>query len=83
MIKTKLSTKGQITIPKELRFSNGWDVGLEFLVIETENGLLLKPLPLFEETTINDVVGSANYSGKRKSLEEMEQAIQTGAKQDR
>lgn len=79
MITTKLSTKGQITIPKEIRYSNGWQVGLEFLVIETESGILLKPLPIFKETTLKEVVGSAKYIGNPKSLEDMEDAIKQGA----
>ena len=81
MITTKLSTKGQITIPKEIRSAHGWSEGLEFTVLETENGLLLIPLPLFAETTLADVIGCTNYQGPPKSLEEMDAAIARGARE--
>ena len=81
MITTKLSTKGQITIPKEIRSAHGWSKGLEFTVQETENGLLLTPLPLFVETTLADVPGCTGYQGPPKSLEEMEEAIARGARE--
>lgn len=83
MLTTKLSTKGQITIPKSIRYSQGWQEGLQFILIETEHGLLLKPMPLFEETTVADVLGSANYQGEPKTLEEMEEAIIIGASQQK
>ena len=78
MITTKLSTKGQTTIPKEIRPVHGWSEGLEFTVLETANCLLLIPLPLFAEATLADLIGCASYQGPPKSLEEMEEAITRG-----
>jgi len=42
---TKLSSKGQITIPKWLRDAYRWETGLEFVVIDTGDGVLLAACP--------------------------------------
>jgi AbrB family looped-hinge helix DNA binding protein len=40
---TRLSAKGQVVIPKEVRDSRQWAPGTEFTVIERPDGILLKP----------------------------------------
>ena len=40
---TRLSSKGQIIIPKAIRQAYKWPVGQEFLVEQTEQGILLRP----------------------------------------
>ena len=54
---TKLSSKGQVIIPKHIRESHRWDTGLELQVIEFDGDILLKPKAAFEQTTIDDVAG--------------------------
>ena len=80
MMTTRLSAKGQITIPKAIRSAHGWSNGLEFSVQETVTGLLLIPLPLFAETTLVDVIGCAGYQEPPISVEEMEAAIARGVR---
>ncbi len=75
---TKLSSKGQIIIPKWLRENYNWQTGLEFKVIDTGDGILLKPAKPFPETTIADVAGCLKYEGRPITLEDMERAIETG-----
>lgn len=41
---TVLSTKGQIVIPHEMREANNWRAGQLFEFIQTEKGLLIKPI---------------------------------------
>ena len=77
---TKLSSKGQVIIPKALRTRRRWEPGQELQTIETDEGVLLKPVSVFPETSLRDVVSCLAYSGKAKSLEEMEEAIQKGAR---
>ncbi|HGG58823.1 MAG TPA: AbrB/MazE/SpoVT family DNA-binding domain-containing protein [Gammaproteobacteria bacterium] len=38
----KLSSKGQIVIPKEVRDSLHWDVGDELLLVTTRHGVMLQ-----------------------------------------
>jgi AbrB family looped-hinge helix DNA binding protein len=79
---TRLSSKGQIIIPKAIRASHGWDNGQEFIVEETEQGLLLRPYTpsRFNKTTLAQVAGclKAHYQGKAKTIEEMDEAIAKG-----
>ncbi len=77
---TRLSSKGQVVIPKQIRAAHHWKVGVEFLVTEVEEGILLKPVPpAFPHTDIEDAMGCIDYQGKRVSLKDMEEAIKKGA----
>ena len=78
-MKTILSSKGQVIIPKPIRSSHHWEAGQKLLIIDTGDGVLLKPQNPFQETTLDEVAGSLPYAGKAKSLEEMEEGIRKGA----
>lgn len=75
---TRLSSKGQIIIPKHVRDARQWQPGQEFVVEETDDGILLKPKQSFPRTTLDEVAGSLRYDGPPKSLEEMDEAIAKG-----
>ena len=49
---TRLSSKGQVIIPKAVRSAHRWEAGLDFLVIDTGDGILLKPKAPFETTVL-------------------------------
>lgn len=72
---TKLSTKGQIILPKTIRDAHQWTIGMEFNVEEVSGGVLLSPAMPFPATDINNVIGCLKYDGKSKTIEEMNQAI--------
>lgn len=76
---TILSSKGQVIIPKPVRNARHWEPGQRLEVIDTEDGILLRPAKPFPETTLEDVSGCLNYHGKTVSLAEMEEAIRQGA----
>ena len=75
---TRLSSKGQVIIPKHLRDVYQWQAGQEFLVVETEQGILLKAKRPFPPAELDEVAGSLPYDGPGKSVEEMEEAIKKG-----
>lgn len=77
---TKLSSKGQVIIPKPLRTAHHWEAGQELVVVDLPDGILLKPKAPFPETTISDVASCLNYKGPSKTLDDMEQAIKKGIK---
>ena len=64
---TRLSTKGQIVLPKSIRTSHAWKPGTEFTVEETREGILLRPAnPVtIRETDLDEVAG---YLGRVKPL---------------
>jgi AbrB family looped-hinge helix DNA binding protein len=72
---TKLSSKGQIILPKSVRDAHAWRPGMEFIVEDTPEGVLLRPRKQSAPTRLEDVAGSLNYEGPAKTLEEMERAI--------
>lgn len=77
---TKLSSKGQVIIPKHIRESHHWDTGLELQVIEFEGGILLKPKAPFTQTTINEVAGCLPYTGPAKNDKDIETAMKQAAR---
>jgi AbrB family looped-hinge helix DNA binding protein len=77
MDRTRLSSKGQVIIPKSVRDAHGWRAGTEFTVETTPAGLLLKPRKKgnFKRTTIDEVIGFGNYTGPTRTIEQMDEAI--------
>jgi len=74
--KTKLSTKGQVVLPKEIRRRRKWAAGTELIVEETPDGVLLRPARVFPETRIEDVYGCLHRPGmKPVSVEEMNEGL--------
>jgi AbrB family looped-hinge helix DNA binding protein len=71
----RLSTKGQMTLPKAIRQRRHWDAGTRLIIEETADGVLLKSAPLFKPTRLEDVCGSLKYSGRAKTLEEMDAGV--------
>ena len=72
---TKLSSKGQIILPKSIRDARQWKPGTEFAVETVKEGVLLRPVKPFPVTKIEDLAGSLKYDGPPKTLEEMDEAI--------
>jgi len=75
---TRLSSKGQVIIPKHLRASYHWEAGQELIVTDTGEGILLTAKATFPKTNLNDVAGCLHYSGTAKTLDDMNEAIAEG-----
>ena len=72
----KLSSKGQIVIPKEIRETQHLAVGTEFFVSYVEGQIRLTPAPVFPKTKVADGLGMlARKGGRRLSDEETRRAI--------
>lgn len=79
----RLSTKGQLVVPKEVRLRHGWNEGVELVLEDEDGGILLRAARRLPETTLDDIVGCAGYRGPMKTLEEMEAGIARGARERR
>jgi AbrB family looped-hinge helix DNA binding protein len=66
-MRTRLSTKGQIILPKELRVSRAWEPGTEFTVEESGDGILLRPAARFPDAKLEDVAGCLRPKSRRRS----------------
>jgi AbrB family looped-hinge helix DNA binding protein len=71
---TRLSTKGQIVLPKALRDSKAWKAGTEFTVEERPEGILLRPKRFFKRTKLEDFK-PLKWKGKPLTIKQMDQAI--------
>ncbi len=78
MSTTRLSSKGQVIIPKPLRTSHHWETGQELVVVDVGDGVLLKPKTPFEETSVKDVASCLRFKGKTRTLDDMNTAIAKG-----
>jgi AbrB family looped-hinge helix DNA binding protein len=72
---TRLSTKGQIILPKKIRTARAWGPGTKFTVEETGDGILLRPTALFPDADLDDVAGCLRSRRKSKTLVQMRDAI--------
>ena len=80
---TKLSSKGQIVLPRSIRNARNLQPGTEFSVEETAEGILLRPLKPFATTSADQVFGSLRYAGKAKTVEQMHEAVRVEARRRR
>ncbi|MCI0465703.1 MAG: AbrB/MazE/SpoVT family DNA-binding domain-containing protein [Beijerinckiaceae bacterium] len=71
----RLSTQGQVILPKSIRQRRHWDAGTRLIVEDTAEGVLLKAAPSFDRTRPGEVFGSLKASGPPKTLEEMEAGL--------
>lgn len=79
-LKTMVSTKGQVILPKAIRERRQWAAGTELVVEDTPEGVLLKASPAFAPTRPDDVFGSLPYEGPARSIAEMAAGIAAEAK---
>lgn len=73
---TRLSTKGQIVLPRKIRASRSWGPGTRFTVEETRDGILLRPARYFPEANLEDVAGCLRSKRKSKTVAQMHAAIE-------
>jgi AbrB family looped-hinge helix DNA binding protein len=79
---TKLSSKGQVIIPKEVRDAKGWRAGDELIVENRPDGVFLRRRSPFKRTTLEEVAGCLKglYSGPPRSIEEMNLGVRQRAR---
>ena len=71
----RLSTKGQLVVPKEIRQRHGWTEGMELVLEDRGDGVLVRPARPLPETTLDDLVGCTGYKGPAKTLADMVEAL--------
>lgn len=65
----KLSTKGQIVIPKGVRETHHLVAGTEFVVSFINNEIHLKPLPVFAPATVTEGAALLAKRGRKRLSE--------------
>ena len=72
---TRLSSKGQIILPKTVRDAHHWESGTDFVVEDTGDGVLLRPVKAGAPARLDDIVGCLRVKGPARTIEEMDAAI--------
>jgi AbrB family looped-hinge helix DNA binding protein len=75
MATTRLSTKGQVIIPKAIRDQQNWQPGSELEVTARDGGVFLAPKAERKRYTIDDLYGCLPFEGPPKTLEDMQRGI--------
>ena len=75
MENTRLSSKGQIILPKAVRDAYDWAPGTDFSVEDTGDGVLLRPIKSGPVTRLGDIVGCLPVKGEARTIEEMDAVI--------
>jgi AbrB family looped-hinge helix DNA binding protein len=86
-VQTRLSAKGQVVIPKDVRDRLNWGQGQSLDVLETPDGVLLKPHTQKKSRSLAEglsrIRARANYSGPPVSIADMRDAISDMMRTDR
>jgi AbrB family looped-hinge helix DNA binding protein len=72
---TKVSSKGQVVLPKAVRDRRGWATGVELVVEERPEGVLLRAAPKKAPTRYEDVFGMLGPVDRVVTVEEMHQGV--------
>lgn len=81
MARTRLSSKGQVVIPGNIRAAHGWGAGTEFEVEDRGDAVILRVARPFAATRLEEVIGCTGYKGPKRTLAEMESAVAEGARE--
>lgn len=67
----KLSSKGQIVIPKEIRDELHWEAGTQLSLVATGSGVSLRAMPTKTGRNLADLIGLLKHDGAAIPLEEL------------
>ena len=69
MLTTKLSSRGQLVIPKQVRDAHQWSEDTEFSVHEQDDGIFLVPLPAKAKSRpLSALIGSLPSPKNKRKL---------------
>ena len=80
--RAKISSKGQLVLPKAVRDAYGLGPGSEVDIESRGDAIVLKPIArrARKQYTIDEVAGFLKYSGPPVTLEDMERGIEEEAR---
>ncbi len=77
--RAKMSSKGQIVVPKSVRDEHGWGEGMEFEFIESGKGVLVQPVdefdPRFPPITMEEFLSRSLKIDRFPTDEEIEETL--------
>jgi AbrB family looped-hinge helix DNA binding protein len=79
-MRARVSSKGQLVLPKAIRKSRDLVPGSEVEVEEVPGGVLLKLVRGPRPVSVDNLLGCTGYRGPAKTLDDMDEAIARGAR---
>ncbi len=76
MARTTLTSKGQLTLPKEIRDRLGWHEGDRFTVEIKDGGAVLTRA----KATLEDLMNVCPQASRKRTIEEMDTAVRLRAR---
>ncbi len=65
---TRMSSRGQVVIPEEVRNRLGLKAGMQFVVVGNRGGVILKAISAPSVKEFNDLMGQARRQARRARL---------------
>ena len=65
---TRMSSKGQVVIPEEIRDRLGLKAGTQFVVVGNRDSVILKAISAPSVEEFNDLIGQARRQARRAGL---------------
>ncbi len=65
---TKMSSKGQVVIPEQLRKTYGWQCGTSFLVLGHGNAIILQPVAVPDMSQFDDLVTQSRALARKAGM---------------
>ena len=65
---TRMSSKGQVVIPESVRKRLGLKAGSEFVVVASDNAVVLKPVTEPDMSQFDDLLAEARRQARRAGL---------------
>lgn len=79
VITIKLSSKGQIVIPKEIRDELHWQAGTQLSLVTSVSGVSLRAMPAKTGRNLGDLIGMLKHDGAPISIEELCKPVEVRA----
>jgi AbrB family looped-hinge helix DNA binding protein len=83
MVRTRMSSKGQVIIPKGVRERHGWSAGVELEVDDQGDSVVLRRAGQFRRTRFEDVYGCLKHDGPPITVTAMDEAVLREARKHR
>ena len=65
---TRMSSKGQIVIPEELRQAFGWNSGTSFIVVGRPDAIMLQPVTMPDMSRFDDLIAESRRQAKAAGM---------------
>jgi len=65
---TRMSSKGQIVIPEELRRAFGWNSGTSFIVVGRPDAIMLQPVTMPDMARFDGLIAESRRQAKAAGL---------------